>query len=597
MPPAVKKVSNPEKEMRGQKPYHRHADGTKKKAYQLKPKKLDAGEVPEGAAALKKKLRDTLRLLGKSPKMPADVRLEHERRIEALKLQIADKQVDLTEQKMQVKYRMIKFIEAKKAERKIKVFKKQHSDWENNPEEKAQLKDLELDLDYIRHFPKTMKYISLYATDIADDDVTMIARKEIREKIQTGLASGEINQFVKQVREEVKEKIVKKDPLTTKEAIKLTAEKINKSKKHTLAESDNPQLAARAKATMEREAKEVGQQESQVEEESFFETVPKVLPASKAKNAKKESQQESQKTKKPVKAEEPPTKTTKTVPATAAVVAATAATTTTTTAAAVKQETPAIVVPEAEEPKKLGKWARKALRTQLIAAAQAAASDKEGLESTAASAVESKEIQPEVKKVAAMKTPEVKTTVEKKSPEPKKAIEKKTPEPKKTVEKKTAEPKKAAEKKTPESKKVVVKAEKEAGPKITVLKVETDDNSSDSDDEKMPEAPARPVAKVDETLLKELPEVPRKRGGRNQKAYVEKPQPKSSAAVVIAETPKVVVAAAAKRVRQDSSDDEDEETKAAVPKRKPVAVDETLLKELPEIPKKRGGRNLNKYKK
>lgn len=111
MPATTKKVVNPEKEMRGKKPYRRHADGAqKKKSYQAKPKKLDQGEAPEGAAALKKKLRDTLRLLGKSPKMPADLRLEHERRIEALKLQIADKHVDMTEQKMQTKYRMLKFI-------------------------------------------------------------------------------------------------------------------------------------------------------------------------------------------------------------------------------------------------------------------------------------------------------------------------------------------------------------------------------------------------------------------------------------------------------------------------------------------------------
>ncbi|KAG0199596.1 hypothetical protein BGX33_011543, partial [Mortierella sp. NVP41] len=33
------------------------------------------------------------------------------------------------------------------------------------------------------------------------------------------------------------------------------------------------------------------------------------------------------------------------------------------------------------------------------------------------------------------------------------------------------------------------------------------------------------------------------------------------------------------------------------PVRKIVKIDETLLKELPEVPKKRGGRNLNKFRK
>ena len=119
MPAITKKVVNPEKEMRGKRPYTRNGPGgQKKKTYQAKPAKLDEGEVPEGAAALRKKLRDTLRMLSSNDKMPADVRLDKERRVEALKLQIADKQVDQKEQKMQVKYRMLKFfgkIQKKKA--------------------------------------------------------------------------------------------------------------------------------------------------------------------------------------------------------------------------------------------------------------------------------------------------------------------------------------------------------------------------------------------------------------------------------------------------------------------------------------------------
>ncbi|KAG0027453.1 18S rRNA maturation protein [Podila clonocystis] len=554
----------------------------KKKSYQAKPKKLDAGEAPEGAAALKKKLRDTLRLLGKSPKMPADIRLEHERRIEALKLQIADKHVDMTEQKMQTKYRMLKFIESKKADRKINVYKKQHPEWESNLEEKAALEELELDLAYIRHFPKTMKYIALYPSDKGDNEdeeateqsreASAKARTEIREQIRHGLASGDIQQFVKQVREQVKEKIVKKEyKLTTEEAVKLTAENMNKSKKRSLAESDNPQLAARAKASAHREAtKEV---KEEVEEESFFETVPKVVPAAEAKKAKKEVKKEE------TKKEGPAAKKAKTN---------------------VKQETqdtkaPATPATEEGETKKLGKWAKKALRAQQTFAAAAAASETTE-ESTPAPAVTASE-------------PEKKTEpkkAEKKTPEPKKA-EKKTPEPKKTekkdvqvkkenVEKKTPEPKKA-EKKTPEPKKAEKKAEKkdvqvkeEAAPKISVLKVDPSDKpDSDSESEDEKPAPARPVVKVDETLLKEIPEVPRKRGGRNQKAYVEKPR--------IVEAPKIatvkVETIVAKRENNDSSS---EDEKPAEIVRKVAKVDETLLKELPEVPKKRGGRNLNKYK-
>ncbi|KAG0356487.1 18S rRNA maturation protein [Podila minutissima] len=590
MAATTKKVVNPEKEMRGKKPYNRHGDGAqKKKSYQAKPKKLDAGEAPEGAAALKKKLRDTLRLLGKSPKMPADIRLEHERRIEALKLQIADKHVDMTEQKMQTKYRMLKFIESKKADRKINVYKKQHPEWENNPEEKAALEELELDLAYIRHFPKTMKYISLYPSDKGDNEdgdeaateesreASAKARTEIREQIRHGLASGDIQQFVKQVREQVKEKIVKKEyKLTTEEAIKLTAENMNKSKKRSLAESDNPQLAARAKATAQREAtKEV---KEEVEEESFFETVPKVVPAAEVKKGKKEVKKEE------TKKEGPAAKKAKTNIKQEA------------------QETKAPVAPATEEgePKKLGKWAKKALRAQQTFAAAAASS--ETIEEPAPSVTASEPEKKTEPKKAEKKAPEPKKAAEKKTPEPKKAekkkdvqvkkeeVEKKTPVPKK-AEKKTPEPKKAE--KTPEPKKAEKKnteVKEEVAPKISVLKVDPSDkpdSDSESEDEKL--APARPVVKVDETLLKEIPEVPRKRGGRNQKAYVEKPK--------VVEAPKIsavkVETVVAKREKNDSSS---EDEKPAETVRKVVKVDETLLKELPEVPKKRGGRNLNKYK-
>ncbi|KAF9188991.1 18S rRNA maturation protein, partial [Haplosporangium sp. Z 11] len=287
MPAGTRKVVNPEKELNGKKPYNRNGHGGLKKTYQAKPAKLDQGEVIDGAAALKKKLRDTLRLLSKNTKMPANIRQDHERRIEALKLQIAEKQVDQTEQKMAVKYRMVKFFESKKAERKIKVFMRQHPDYESNEDEKKELEKLKLDLAYVQHYPKTMKYISLYPTENADDAVSAKAREEIREKIRAGLESGEIQQFVKSVREEVKAKIISKDTLTTEEAVKITTEKINQSKKRAREQAAvNPEdpLSARAKATAARELIKPAEAAQQEEGETFFETVPKVISAAKTTN-------------------------------------------------------------------------------------------------------------------------------------------------------------------------------------------------------------------------------------------------------------------------------------------------------------------------
>ncbi|KAF9929853.1 18S rRNA maturation protein, partial [Linnemannia zychae] len=393
MPAVNKKVVNPEKELRGKnhkKNYNRNPGGSvlKKKTYQAKPAKLDAGEIVEGTAAMKKKLRDTLRQLSNNPKMPANTKMDLERRVEALKLQIAEKKVDQTEQKMAVKYRMIKFIESKKAQRKISVFIKQHPDWESNEAEKQELDQLKLDLAYIQHFPKSLKYISLYPHENGDDAAVVKQRAEIREQIRSGLESGAIEQFVKKTREEIKDKIASKDKMTTEEAIKLTTEKINKGKKRTrelaAADQENP-MAARAKATAEREATKPKTEDVQ-EEETFFETVTKA-PA----NTESTSEEPPKKKSKAQKKREA-----------AAAAAATAATTADNGAATldkkegpVKKETPAKkevsakkdaqqnkditkstlapatadVTTNEGEPKKLGKWARKAIRAKSTFAA------------------------------------------------------------------------------------------------------------------------------------------------------------------------------------------------------------------------------------
>ncbi|KAG9321888.1 hypothetical protein KVV02_008191 [Mortierella alpina] len=553
--PTKKKVVNPEKEMRGKKPYNRGSPGgLKKKAYQAKPAKLDEGEVPEGAAALKKKLRDTLRLLSKNPKMPADVRLDHERRIEALKLQIAEKQVDQTEQKMATKYRMVKFFESKKADRKIKVFMRQHPDWESNEEEKKELESLKLDLAYVQHFPKTLKYIALYPTENADDPVVTKEREEIREKIRAGLESGEIAQFVKSAREEVKAKIVSKDTLSTEDAIKLTAEKINKGKKRTrdqLAESgdqENDPLSARAKATAAREAAKP-KEEAVQEEESFFETVPKVVAASAGPDAASTEGLSKRK----MKADKRAAKKVKVDESTPAPAVATAKESKKSQQQAQdnkkSQTAPAAAsATEEGEVKKLGKWARKAIRAKSTfaakeespAAAAATGTATEtvsteekttGKENTSTSAVieeavavPGSEKKPVEKKKAAEKKPATKASAKAQQAEKvaEKVAEKKVSE-KKVAEKKVAEKvieKKVAEKpkQTKEVKESKVASEPEVkvdGPRITTLKVNPDDNNVSDDEDDTPAAPVRKTVMIDHSLLKELPEVPKRRGGRN----------------------------------------------------------------------------------
>ncbi|KAG0305152.1 18S rRNA maturation protein [Dissophora globulifera] len=521
--PATKKVVNPEKEMRGKKPYNRSGPGGAKKSYQAKPKKLDDGEVPDGAAALKKKLRDTLRLLSKNPKMPADIRLEHERRIEALKLQIAEKQVDQTEQKMVTKYRMIKFFESKKADRKIKVFERQHPNWESNDEERKELDSLKLDFAYIQHFPKTQKYISLYPTENADDPAVTKARAEIREKIKAGLESGEITQFVKAVREEVKAKIISKDTLSTEEAIRLTADKINNSKKRSRDEQDP--LSGRAKATAERE-KTNPKQSDAVEEEMFFEAVPKVVAASeaKAKKAKADKKQpkkaDAQPKKEQPKKEQPKKDQSKKEQPKKEQSKETGKKNGTANAAGSSKNSANAQPTEEGEAKKLGKWARKAIRAQSTFTAQ-------GVE-TSGSAPSASTTAPEeaTKDTTATETASTAATQDALAESPStttpatKNSEKKQ---KKAPAKKESTPAEKQEQAQP-AKSKVEEAKKTQGdaPKITTLKVDRNDrgdsDSGDSGDDE-PEAPVRKIVKIDESLLKELPEVPKRRGGRNQNKF------------------------------------------------------------------------------
>ncbi|KAF9115049.1 18S rRNA maturation protein [Mortierella sp. AM989] len=509
--PITKKIVNPEKELRGKKPYNRGPGGLKKKAYQAKPKKLDDSEVPEGAAALKKKLRDTLRLLSKNPKMPADVRLEHERRIEALNLQIAEKQVDQTEQKMATKYRMLKFFESKKADRKIKVFIRQHPDWESNEDEKNELESLKLDLAYIQHYPKTQKYIALYPNENADDPVVSKAREEIREKIKTGLESGELTQFVKAAREEIKSKIISKDKLSTNDAIKLTTEKINSSKKRVRDEHDP--LLARAKATAEREATKP-KLETEEEEETFFETVPKTFGAAEAGEAKEPSRKKTAAEKKAEKASAPTSQPKKEQPKKEQAKKEQPKQNKKTQAAG---ETPTTVIEtesaEGEEVKKLGKWARKAMRAQSVVvkerATAAAGTLMAGSDSTP-KADDSTKVSAD-SQATTEDSSAVDATIENKE-----AAQKKQSAEKKQAAKEEPVKSKIAEEKSEESEpKEEVKLDM---PKITTLKIDhsaKDDSDSDGDNNDEPVVPVRKIVKIDESLLKELPEVPKRRGGRN----------------------------------------------------------------------------------
>ncbi|KAG0344976.1 hypothetical protein BG004_004041 [Podila humilis] len=177
-------------------------------------KKFERKVAPSMAPGrlLKKKLRDLERLLQNKDKLkdlPEEVVDETRKKIVEIKNQITDlgpsataqptisaaekKQVNKTEAKAEHKSKNgVKFTELRRAGRKISAFKKQHPNYEASESEAKTLAGLELDLLYIKHFPKHEEYISIYPDSPLTDSEQVKTQAEIRGKIQQALANGEI---------------------------------------------------------------------------------------------------------------------------------------------------------------------------------------------------------------------------------------------------------------------------------------------------------------------------------------------------------------------------------------------------------------------
>ncbi|KAK6199285.1 rRNA-processing protein EFG1 [Scheffersomyces amazonensis] len=131
-----------------------------------------------GSAKIKKKIRDIERLL-KKDNLPATVRVENERSLKALKVELGNAQVNLRAKEISKKYHMVRFFEKKKAIRKLKQAKKEFEDVSKGGVRKdikkarKKLRHCEVDLVYTVLFPKSEKYISLYPNPKENDQVDM----------------------------------------------------------------------------------------------------------------------------------------------------------------------------------------------------------------------------------------------------------------------------------------------------------------------------------------------------------------------------------------------------------------------------------------
>ncbi|KAF9529756.1 hypothetical protein CPB83DRAFT_852126 [Crepidotus variabilis] len=165
-----------------------------------------ASDVTPGIQKIKAALRQTKRLLAKD-KLAANVRVETERRLKALEADLHSAELSKKERTFAVRYHKIKFFERQKVTRKIRQTQRRLEASEQKSERKrlkAELAELRTDLNYILHFPKFKKYISLFPPEIrkgeedtvpispAETQNTETEREEIRSWIRTQMELKEL---------------------------------------------------------------------------------------------------------------------------------------------------------------------------------------------------------------------------------------------------------------------------------------------------------------------------------------------------------------------------------------------------------------------
>eukprot|EP00232_Nephroselmis_pyriformis_P005316 CAMPEP_0182903244 /NCGR_PEP_ID=MMETSP0034_2-20130328/31116_1 /TAXON_ID=156128 /ORGANISM="Nephroselmis pyriformis, Strain CCMP717" /LENGTH=220 /DNA_ID=CAMNT_0025038073 /DNA_START=24 /DNA_END=683 /DNA_ORIENTATION=+ len=131
--------------------------------------------------SFKNQLRSVTRLLNKEGIHPK-VKEAQEKRLEELKKEMEDLDRREREKKFAKKYHKVKFFERVKVERRIGKIKKEG---EMTGDMRAELKVLQEDLEYVKHYPNDQKYVALFVGE--GDDVEK-KRREMRALIKTRLA-------------------------------------------------------------------------------------------------------------------------------------------------------------------------------------------------------------------------------------------------------------------------------------------------------------------------------------------------------------------------------------------------------------------------
>ncbi|KAF7782763.1 hypothetical protein Agabi119p4_2139 [Agaricus bisporus var. burnettii] len=212
-------------------------------------KELDTESAAPGVSKIKSSLRQTRRLLAKD-KLAADVRVETERRLKALEGELAQAEVANKERTMATRYHKIKFFERQKVTRKISQIQKQIASTEDDPTKEKLLRTLyerRVDLNYILHYPKLKKYISLFPPEIRkgeqpstasakDAAETAQGREEVRSWVRSCMEKGELSGEPERYEASIKSK--RKDFDSSNMSSKTKPHRIQEESKKAIEEDD-----------------------------------------------------------------------------------------------------------------------------------------------------------------------------------------------------------------------------------------------------------------------------------------------------------------------------------------------------------------------
>ncbi|XVF28721.1 hypothetical protein REPUB_Repub15cG0054400 [Reevesia pubescens] len=141
------------------------------------------------AVSLKNQIRSLERMLRKD--LPPEVREAQGKKLEGLKKQQEIHTRLAVERKVFLRDRKIRFFERRKIERRIRRLEKlqrSSSGQAQDAEIAGQLSKLKEDLEYVRFFPKTEKYVSLFTG--GDDSDVVDRRNRLRKQIKANLVAA-----------------------------------------------------------------------------------------------------------------------------------------------------------------------------------------------------------------------------------------------------------------------------------------------------------------------------------------------------------------------------------------------------------------------